>query len=47
MIEQQVATDSHSVTSDASWGDTGPGWLYALNRFLERVYLQADVETGC
>jgi hypothetical protein len=23
------------------------GWLYALNSFLERAYLKADVDTGC
>jgi hypothetical protein len=23
------------------------GWLNALNSFLERAYLQADVDTGC
>lgn len=26
----------------------GPtGWLDALNSFLERAYLKADVDTGC
>jgi len=26
----------------------GPtGWLYALNAFLERAFLKADVDTGC
>jgi len=26
----------------------GPiGWLDALNSFLERAFLQADVDTGC
>ena len=26
----------------------GPtGWLYALNSFLERAFLKADVDTGC
>jgi len=24
-----------------------PGWLEALNAFLDRTYLQADRETGC
>lgn len=24
-----------------------PGWLEALNAFLDRMYLQADRETGC
>jgi len=23
------------------------GWLYALNSFLERAFLKADVDTGC
>jgi hypothetical protein len=27
---------------------TGPtGWLDALNSFLERAFLKADVDTGC
>jgi hypothetical protein len=27
---------------------SGPaGWLYALNSFLERAFLKADVDTGC
>jgi hypothetical protein len=27
---------------------TGPtGWLAALNSFLERAFLKADVDTGC
>lgn len=26
----------------------GPtGWVYALNSFLERAFLKADVDTGC
>ncbi len=26
----------------------GPtGWMYALNSFLERAFLKADVDTGC
>jgi hypothetical protein len=26
----------------------GPtGWLFALNSFLERAFLKADVDTGC
>jgi len=26
----------------------GPtGWRYALNSFLERAFLKADVDTGC
>jgi len=24
-----------------------PGWLIALNSFLERAFLKADVDTGC
>ena len=28
--------------------NTGPtGWLDALNSFLERAFLKADVDTGC
>ena len=27
---------------------SGPSvWLYALNSFLERAFLKADVDTGC
>ena len=29
-------------------GSAGPtGWLYALNSFLERAFLEADRDTGC
>jgi hypothetical protein len=29
-------------------GNAGPtGWLHALNSFLERAFLKADVDTGC
>ena len=29
-------------------GSDGPtGWLNALNSFLERAFLKADVDTGC
>lgn len=27
--------------------DAPAGWLYALNSFLERAFLKADVDTGC
>ncbi|HEX9900409.1 MAG TPA: hypothetical protein VGC81_14395 [Candidatus Methylomirabilis sp.] len=33
--------------SDLTGQETAPSWLEALNGFLERVYLQADVSTGC
>ena len=27
--------------------DAPTGWLVALNSFLERAFLRADVDTGC
>jgi hypothetical protein len=33
--------------SDLAGQKPAPGWLDALNSFLERAYQQADVETGC
>ena len=27
--------------------DAPTGWLVALNSFLERAFLKADVDTGC
>jgi hypothetical protein len=32
---------------DLAGQETAPSWLEALNGFLERAYLQADVSTGC
>jgi hypothetical protein len=29
------------------WAATWQRWLAALNVFLERAFLQADVDTGC
>jgi hypothetical protein len=36
--------DPHPEPAESA-GSTG--WLYALNSFLERAYLKADVDTGC
>ena len=44
------STDSEKASNPASdlrGQETAPPWLEALNRFLERAYLQADVSTGC
>ena len=32
---------------DPAESDGPPGWLYALNSFLERAFLEADRDTGC
>ena len=32
---------------DPAESDGPTGWLYALNSFLERAFLKADVDTGC
>lgn len=32
---------------DPAESDGATGWLAALNSFLERAYLKADVDTGC
>lgn len=33
--------------SEPAESDGPTGWLYALNSFLERAFLKADVDTGC
>lgn len=43
-------TDSEKASNpaaDLEGHETASRWLDALNRFLERAYHQADVETGC
>ena len=32
---------------DPAESDGPTGWLYALNSFLERSFLEADRDTGC
>ncbi len=43
--------DSNSAdpepTPDPAESDGPTGWLYALNSFLERAFLEADRDTGC
>jgi len=46
--------DVNSTYSNRPESAPGPGgerrptgWLYALNSFLERAFLKADVDTGC
>jgi hypothetical protein len=44
------STESEKASNpalDLTRRETTPSWLEALNRFLERAYLQADVSTGC
>jgi len=44
------STDSEKASnpaSDLTGKETAPSWLEALNGFLERAFLQADVDTGC
>lgn len=44
------STDSEEAStpgSDLTEKPKAPGWLEALNSFLDRTYLQADRQTGC
>ncbi len=40
-------TPSPSPHPDPPERNGPPGWMYALNSFLERAFLKADVDTGC
>ena len=42
--DPKLTTDPRPAPAESA----GPtGWLYALNSFLERAFLKADVDTGC
>ena len=44
------STDPKQTTNpsqDPAESDGPTDWLYALNSFLERAFLKADVDTGC
>jgi hypothetical protein len=43
-VESEAASNP---SSEPTVQGTAPSWLEALNGFLERAYLQADVSTGC
>jgi len=47
MTESRVARAEGRRIAEMSWWAAAWRWVGALNTFLERVYMQADVETGC
>jgi hypothetical protein len=47
MTESRVASDDDRTIAGMSWWTAAWQWVGALNAFLERVYMQADVDTGC
>jgi hypothetical protein len=47
MSDTTDSMESATPISDLAGQKPAPGWLDALNSFLERAYHQADVETGC
>jgi hypothetical protein len=38
---------ARNLRPDPAESDAPTGWLHALNSFLERAFLKADVDTGC
>lgn len=48
MTDSRVASDEDPASARMlRWAATWRRWFAALNTFLERAFLQADVETGC
>ncbi len=48
MTDSRVASDDDPASARMlSWAAAWRRWLGALNAFLERAFLQADVDTGC
>ena len=48
MTDSRVTSDENPASAGlSSWAATRRRWLEALNVFLERAFLQADVDTGC
>ena len=42
--DPKLTTDPRPAPAESA---SPTGWLYALNSFLERAFLKADVDTGC
>jgi hypothetical protein len=48
MTDSRVASDDDPASTGMLWwAATWRRWLGALNTFLERAFLQPDVDTGC
>jgi hypothetical protein len=48
MMDSRVASDDDPASAGVLWRTaTWRRWFEALNTFLERSFLLADVETGC
>ena len=47
MNDRVESEGAMNLASEPTEQETAPSWLEALNGFLERAYLQADVSTGC
>jgi hypothetical protein len=48
MTDSRVGSDEDPATTRTlRWVATWRRWLATLNTFLERAFLQADVDTGC
>ena len=48
MPDSRLATEESSATPQkSSWAAAIRRWLAALDRFLEKGFRLADVETGC
>ena len=48
MTGSRVTSDENPASAGSlRWAATWRRWLEALNAFLERAFLQADVDTGC
>jgi len=48
--DDSISTDPKQTANplpDPTEGAGPTGWLCALNSFLERAFLKADVDTGC
>jgi len=47
MSDRVESEGASNPVSDPTEQEMAPSWLEALNGFLERAYLQAEVSTGC
>jgi hypothetical protein len=47
MSDSNDSKETPNLGPDPTEKAGAPGWLDALNSFLDRVYLQADRDTGC
>ncbi len=47
MSDETELEEAANPGTDLMKKTKAPGWLEALDAFLDRAYLQADRETGC